>query len=371
MNIENIDAGDIATAGAGAAGALAGFIAAPAIGAALSTLGLGVGAGSLFGAAATSSGLAALGGGSIASGGLGMAGGTTVVTAAGATVGAAVEKAGVAVHEKFADNLDSASEVLENVLPQPTVADEIISSIPLDISNLTDIGSSSLTAASLSLAVTLLPEIASGVLAAIEGKKTVSEVVDSIGRKLKTHGLQVGTEAFVKSGLSGSLAATPAFDPTGAVLVVTLSIDIGQHALALKNGEIDLKEFKKRSQKSVVEKGGTILLTSGAMTLVGPAGLIVPIIVATLITNAKLRGQIASSMESIFSNAEELIARQIGVISKLNQAAEFADDAQTSAQQASASAKEDITTARDTIDMLKKKLEKTSKRNSERKGDEA
>lgn len=389
MNIESIDAGDIATAGATVAGGFAGFVAAPVIGAALSTLGLGVGAGSLFGAAASSSGLAALGGGSIASGGLGVAGGTTVVTAAGGAVGAAVEKAGVEVHEKFADNLHSASEVLENVLPQPTRADEIgdivqsvsnpvlekvdeiISSIPLDLSNLTNLGSSSLTAASLSLAATLLPEIASGVLAAIEGKRTVSEVVDSIGRKLKTHGLQVGTEAFVKSGLSGVLAATPAFDPTGAVLVVTLSIDIGRHALALKNGEIDLKEFKKRSQKSVVEKGGTILLTSGAMILVGPAGLIVPIIVSTMIANAKLREQIVSAMESVFSNAEELIARQIGAINKLNQTAEFARETQTSTEQASASAKENINTSRDTIDALKKKLEKMSKRASNRMGDEA
>jgi len=392
MNIENIDAGDIATAGVALLGGGAAVVCAPAIGAALSALGLGVGAGSLSGAAASSSGLAALGGGSLASGGLGIAGGTGALGIAGSAVGAAAEKAGVAAYEKFAEYLpseSSVSDVLSSVFPQPTIADEIgkmvqsgsssvyekidaiTSPFPSDLSNLTHVGSSSLTAASLSLAATVLPEMVSGVLAAIEGKKTVLEVAESIGRKLKTHGLQVGTEAFVKSGLSGVLAATPAFDPTGAVLVVTLSIDIGRHALALRNGEIDLEEFKKRSQKSVVEKGGTILLTSGAMILVGPAGLIVPIIVSTLIANAKLRKQIASAMESVFLDAEEMIARQIGAINKLNQIAEFAHEAKTSTEQASASAKENINTFRDTIDTLKKKLENMSEQDSNRMGDKA
>ena len=392
MNFENIDAGYIATAGAALLGGGAAVVCAPAIGAALSALGVGVGAGSLFGAAASSSGLAALGGGSIASGGLGILGGTAVLGTAGSAVGAAIEKAGVAAYEKFAGNFPSetsVSEVFASVFPQPTIADEIgnmvqsgsssilekidevISPVQSDLSILNDVGSSSLTAASLSLAATVLPEMVNGVLAAIEGKKTVSEVVESIGRKLRTHGLKVGTEAFVKAGLSGVLAATPAFDPTGAVLVVTLSIDIGRHALALKNGEIDLEEFKKRSQKSVVEKGGTILLTSGAMILVGPAGLIVPIIVSAMITNAKLRNQIAFAMESVFSDAEEMIARQIGAINKLNQTAEFAHEAQTSTEQASASAKENINTSRDTIDTLKNKLGKMSKRASNRIGDEA
>lgn len=72
------------TAGA-VIGAVAGVIAAPAIGAAASAAGLGVAGGTLSGAAASSAGLAAMGGGSLAAGGLGMAGGTAV---AGAAVGA-------------------------------------------------------------------------------------------------------------------------------------------------------------------------------------------------------------------------------------------------------------------------------------------
>jgi hypothetical protein len=63
------------------------FLAAPAIGGAIGSLGV---FGGLTGAAATSHGLALLGGGSLAAGGLGMAGGTTVVTAVGAAVGGAL-----------------------------------------------------------------------------------------------------------------------------------------------------------------------------------------------------------------------------------------------------------------------------------------
>ena len=66
------------------------YIAAPVIGAAASTVGIGVGGGILSGAAASSAGLAAIGGGSLASGGLGMAGGTAVVTGTAAMVGGAL-----------------------------------------------------------------------------------------------------------------------------------------------------------------------------------------------------------------------------------------------------------------------------------------
>ncbi|WP_082571440.1 DUF726 domain-containing protein [Agromyces sp. Root1464] len=63
------------------------FLAAPAIGGAIGSLGM---FGGFSGAAATSHGLALLGGGSLAAGGLGMAGGTAVVTAVGAAVGGAL-----------------------------------------------------------------------------------------------------------------------------------------------------------------------------------------------------------------------------------------------------------------------------------------
>ena len=69
--------------GIGAVGVLtggAGFLAAPAIGAAVSAAGLGVAGGTLSGCAASSAGLAALGGGSLAAGGFGVLGGTIVVT---------------------------------------------------------------------------------------------------------------------------------------------------------------------------------------------------------------------------------------------------------------------------------------------------
>lgn len=64
-----------------------GFLAAPAIGGAIGSLGI---FGGLTGAAASSHGLALLGGGTLAAGGLGMAGGTAVVTSVGAAVGGAL-----------------------------------------------------------------------------------------------------------------------------------------------------------------------------------------------------------------------------------------------------------------------------------------
>ena len=76
------------------------FVAAPAIGGAIGTLG------GLSGAAATSHGLALLGGGSLAAGGLGMAGGTAVVTATGTALGGAIGATTVTAYTKADKSFD-------------------------------------------------------------------------------------------------------------------------------------------------------------------------------------------------------------------------------------------------------------------------
>jgi hypothetical protein len=77
--------GLIVLGGAIGVGAVA-VIAAPAVGAAVSALGFGAGAG-CTGAAASAAGLAALGGGSLAAGGGGVAAGTMVVGGVGTLAG--------------------------------------------------------------------------------------------------------------------------------------------------------------------------------------------------------------------------------------------------------------------------------------------
>ncbi len=79
--------------GSAAALGVAGFLAAPAVGAAIG------GAAGLYGAAAVSHGLAILGGGALSAGGAGMAGGMWTVTGAGATTGLLTAGGGTALHE--------------------------------------------------------------------------------------------------------------------------------------------------------------------------------------------------------------------------------------------------------------------------------
>lgn len=337
MNIDDIEAGDVAAAGSAVAGAGLAIAFAPAIGAALSALGLGTAAGTLSGAAASNAGLAALGLGSLSSGGLGMAGGTTVLGGVGAAAGAAIEKAGEAIKDKI---------------------DSIIAPEPSYLSQLTELGSESMEAAGLSLAVNLLPELANGTAAALRGEKSITEVISSIGNKLKTSGLKVGGDTFAKSGLSGVLANTDAFDPTGAVLVVTLAVDIAKHAFALNKGEIGSDEFTKRAKETIVNKGSSILLTSAAIGLVGPAGLITPLIVASLIKNAKVREQVSSSLDAAFADAEELIRKQIEILKTSQQAYEYAQETNSSGQQASDSADAGINASKRSIKALEDKLAK-------------
>ena len=87
--------GKIGLIGIGAAVALgvAGFLAAPLVGAAIGT------AAGLSGAAAASHGLAILGGGALAAGGAGMAGGMWLVTGVGVTAGLLAAGGGTALYE--------------------------------------------------------------------------------------------------------------------------------------------------------------------------------------------------------------------------------------------------------------------------------
>ena len=348
MNLDDIDAGDVGAALGAIASVGAAIAAAPAIGALLSTAGLGVAGGALSGAAASNAGLAFLGGGSLASGGLGMAGGTTIIGATGGLAGGSIG------HE-IGKNLDAIKDQAEEA---QAVINSTISPEPSYFSQLTELGSESMEAAGLSLAVNLLPELASGTAAALRGEMTIAEVANSIGTKLRTNGLKVGGDAFAKSGLSGVLASTDAFDPTGAVLVVTLAVDIAKYAFALNKGEINSDEFAKLAKETIVNKGSSILLTSAAIGLVGPAGLITPLIVASLIKNAKIREQVSSALDAAFANAEELIQKQIEIIRASQQTNSYAQETSSSGQQASDAADAGINASKSSIKALEDKLAK-------------
>jgi hypothetical protein len=231
-----------------------------------------------------------------------------------------------------------------------------------DAYGLDDLGERSLEAAGISLAVSLLPEIQS----AMQGKKSITEVARGFGSALQKRGLKVGGEAFIKAGFSGELAgqlgnvleSSEQLDSTGAVLVVTLSIEIGKHALALKNGEIDLAEFKQLSKKTIISKGGTILLTAGAVALLGPVGYLTPIIVGQLVANEKIRGQVISSLEGAFSEAEALIRNQIRINEKSNLTLSYVQNTNAAVNRTSSYAQENVAVAGNISERLKDELSK-------------
>lgn len=102
---------------------VAGVVAAPMAGAALSAAGIGAAGGTLTGAAASSAGLAALGGGSVAAGGMGMAGGTAVVSAAAGALGTA--GSAYATHRVSQEGVQSRVAVMR-ARKQPVHGDDIV-----------------------------------------------------------------------------------------------------------------------------------------------------------------------------------------------------------------------------------------------------
>jgi hypothetical protein len=179
-----------------------------------------------------------------------------------------------------------------------------------------DLGERSLEAAGLSLVVDLGPQVASDVYAILRGETSIGDASGRLLANVKRRGGKAALTSGAKAAASGGLVYFEDLDPTGATLFVTLSFEVGKHAFAYKNGEITLEEFKRLSTKSIVDKGSSVLLTSAAVTLFGPVGLITPFIIGKLTSDAKQRQQMAEALKGCFDEAETLIQRQVGILSR-------------------------------------------------------
>lgn len=180
------------------------------------------------------------------------------------------------------------------------------------------LGERSLEAAGLALAVDLLPSIYNGIAAAIRGKKSIAEVSSEWTGHLKERGLKVALPTAGKAAASGALAAIDGMDATGATLIVTLSYEIGKHAIDFTNGKIDKATFQKLAARVITDKGSSILLTAGALALLGPVGYLTPIIVGQLVANAAIKGQIVDTLKGAFEDSENIIRRQIRLLEQSN-----------------------------------------------------
>lgn len=157
-------------------------------------------------------------------------------------------------------------------------------------------GESAMLAASIALATTIGPQLvsdAASVVRGMRGKKGELTADEAIARLQSSF-----NDARTRSTLgwatargSGAAAITflEAADPIGAAFLVNMVIDAIQLSGDLKGGRLKPDEFGEAMLEKVQDRAAYTALTAGAFWLTGPVGLLVPIIVRRMVSDAALQ----------------------------------------------------------------------------------
>lgn len=203
----------------------------------------------------------------------------------------------------YADAQAGTDGIRHNVLPEY---------VGEDTSLLGTSGENALLAASIALATTICPQVIGDVAQVLRGKLTKEDAIARLQSSFK--------DAHIRSSLgwasargAGSAALTfmNAADPTGAALLVNFAIDTVQLSIRLKDGTLSADEFGKAMIDKLKDRIAYTALTAGAFWLVGPIGLLTPIIVRRIVTNDDLQREALTAWYGVADTMRAEISARI------------------------------------------------------------
>lgn len=151
-------------------------------------------------------------------------------------------------------------------------------------------GEGALLAASIALATTIGPQLVKDAADVFRRKLSPDDAKDRIqaafsdARTKSAVGWALG-----RGGAAAAATTLEALDPIGAALLVNLVFDIIQLTKSVRRGELDSALLGKAIVAKVKDRISYTTLTAGAVWLVGPLGLLVPIIVRRMVSNDVLQ----------------------------------------------------------------------------------
>lgn len=167
-------------------------------------------------------------------------------------------------------------------------------------------GESAMLAASIALATTIGPQLvsdAASVYRGLRGKKGELTTDEAIARLQRSF-----SDAQTRSTLgwasargagAASLTFLDAADPTGAAFLANMVIDTIQLSAKLKDGSLSPGVFGEAMLDKVKDRGAYTVLTAGAFWLAGPVGLLVPIIVRRMVSDAALQREAINAWNGV------------------------------------------------------------------------
>lgn len=184
----------------------------------------------------------------------------------------------------YADAQEGAGGIRDGVLPGYVGEDSTL---------LGSAGEGALLAASIALAASIGPQLMTDVADAVRGKLTRDELAERLKNILaNTQARTTAGWALARGGAAAAMSAVDAIDPFGAALLANLLVDAVKLSQSVRSGAIAPEQFGTEFLDQAKSRMGYTSLTAGAFWLVGPLGLLVPIIVKRMVSDAESQRQI-------------------------------------------------------------------------------
>lgn len=161
-------------------------------------------------------------------------------------------------------------------------------------------GESAMLAASIALATTIGPQLVGDAAKVLRGQLTADEAIARLQRSFgDAHTRSTLGWASARGAGAAALTFLDAADPTGAAFLVNMVIDAIQLSAKLKVGTLTPSEFGDAMLDKVKDRAAFTALTAGAFWLVGPVGLLVPIIVRRMVSDAALQREAINAWHGV------------------------------------------------------------------------
>lgn len=183
----------------------------------------------------------------------------------------------------YADAQQGAHGIREGILPEYVGTDSTLFGTA---------GEGAMLAVSIALAASMGPQLLGDVGNVVRGRLTLQQVADRLQSSMQTQQTRTALGwAAGRGGAAAAMTALNAVDPLGAALLANLLVDTVKLSQAVHKGALSPAEFRVGLMDSAKDRIPHTALTAGSFWLIGPLGLLVPIMVRRIVSDAALQKQ--------------------------------------------------------------------------------
>lgn len=183
----------------------------------------------------------------------------------------------------YADAQEGAHGIRDGILPDYVGHDSTLFGTA---------GEGAILAASIALAASVGPQLLGDVGNVVRGKLTLQQVVDRLQGSMQTQQTRTALGwAAGRGGAAAAMTALNAVDPLGAALLANLLVDTVKLSQSVHKGAISPAEFRVGLMEHAKDRIPHTALTAGSFWLMGPLGLLVPIVVRRIVSDTTLQKQ--------------------------------------------------------------------------------